>query len=64
MGITPCCSGYPNCHHVPNAIDITVTGMNSFPSQGWVCPKCGAVMSPWTVTCLYCKPSLADKEER
>lgn len=24
--------------------------------QGWECPKCGAVMSPQTVVCLFCTP--------
>ena len=24
------------------------------PQQGWQCPVCGAVMSPWTSTCINC----------
>ena len=24
--------------------------------QGWVCPKCGGVMSPFQNTCPYCAP--------
>ncbi len=27
---------------------------NFFAQQGWVCPKCGRVMSPNTPICLYC----------
>lgn len=28
-----------------------------FGQQGWICPKCGRVYSPFTQMCLYCKPS-------
>ena len=27
-----------------------------FGQQGWICPKCGRVYSPFTQMCLYCKP--------
>lgn len=25
-----------------------------FGQQGWICPKCGRVFSPFTPMCLYC----------
>ena len=24
--------------------------------EGWVCPKCGRVFSPYTLSCPYCDP--------
>ena len=25
-------------------------------AQGWICPKCGAVMAPMCPMCMYCGP--------
>lgn len=27
-----------------------------FYQQGWVCPKCGSVMSPTQPFCIFCQP--------
>lgn len=27
-----------------------------FGQQGWICPKCGRVHSPYTQMCPYCQP--------
>ena len=34
------------------AYDKNINGI--FGMQGWICPKCGRVYSPFTQMCLYC----------
>lgn len=29
--------------------------LGTFGQQGWICPKCGRVFSPFTMMCPYCK---------
>ena len=35
--------------------EVNFNGM--FGQQGWICPKCGRVYSPFTKMCLYCGPN-------
>lgn len=37
--------------------DINITSSQPSYPTGWVCPKCGAVMSPTQSTCIYCTPT-------
>lgn len=36
---------------------MNMTNMQHWAEYGWICPKCGRVMSPRTTECIYCNCS-------
>lgn len=38
----------------PEAVDVSE--YNLLGNHGWICPKCGAVLSPYTSFCPFCVP--------
>ena len=50
--------GSINQGYIPKKESSAVNPYNGmFGQQGWICPKCGRVYSPFTQMCLYCKPN-------
>ena len=34
-----------------------------YPMKGWECPKCGRIISPYQVSCPFCKPSYSNNND-
>jgi len=46
------------CSRCRNLASIHITEH----SNGWICPKCGSVYSPWTPVCYACNGSKRGKD--
>lgn len=38
--------------------DVPGDSFRYWGQQGWVCPKCGAVLAPWAYECPHCRPEV------
>ena len=41
--------------------NVSEYNINTPKQTGWICPKCGRVMAPTTVECIYCNRESEDK---